>query len=155
IVSPAEEKGKSPASQPASTMPTVEQIFERYVEATGGRQRHENLVTLVAKGSEMSSEGWRAPLEIYEALPNKALVTFKLQNTDWSRGFDGTVGWSHDNHGWHELRAKDLDLFRRDAALLRPTALKSLFTNLRVIGKERFHSHEAFVIECTLGSTEV
>jgi hypothetical protein len=80
-------------------------------------------------------------------------VTFRLQNTDWSHCVNGATGWGHDNHGTHAAQARDLDSWKRDMALLRPIALKGLYSNLRVAGTERFGLHNAFVVEGVLGAS--
>jgi hypothetical protein len=154
IVSSADSRVKEPALETSRPLPSVDEVFDRYIAATGGTQRQEGLATLVAKGAQVSSEGWRAPLEIYESFPDKALVSFKLQGTDWSHCVNGATGWIHDNHGTHAAQARSLDSWKRDMALLRPITLRGLYSGLRVAGTERFGVHNAFVVEGVLGSQE-
>jgi hypothetical protein len=60
------------AAPPGAAFPTVDQVFNRYIEATGGRAAQEQVATLLMTGSMMSSEGWTAPLEIDAKSPGKS-----------------------------------------------------------------------------------
>ena len=133
-------------SQPALS---VDEIFERYVAATGSKVAHQKLVNFVITGSMLSSEGWKAPLKIYLSAPNKWLVTFKI---DWVsyRGFDGKTGWSQDNSGLHDLSSKTLALFKRERALFGATSLKDQYTDLGFVGKEMIDGRLSYVISGVL-----
>ena len=52
------------------TIPTVDQILDKYVRAIGGKAAVEKITSRVMRGS-LVAPGGTAPLEIYEKLPNK------------------------------------------------------------------------------------
>jgi hypothetical protein len=146
--------GPRPAPKPADNapspaLPTVDQIFDRYVEATGGRVAQAQVATLVMKGSMSSSEGWTAPLELDQKAPAKSLSTFELQGT-WRSGFNGTAGWGQDNQGVHTMAGTDLALFRLQSSFFRPSTVKGLYSALALAGTDAVAGHAAYVVEGSL-----
>ena len=129
--------------------PTVDQVFDRYIEATGGRVALQHVSTLVLTGSKTTSEGWTAPLEIDEKAPGKSLQTFEL-NGSWRSCFNGTAGWGQDNQGVHSLNGENLVVFRLKSSFFRPTTLRDLYGDLTFAGTDDISGHAAYVIEGTL-----
>jgi hypothetical protein len=140
---PAENRSAAP---PGAAIPTVDQVFDRYIEAAGGRTAQEHVATLRMTGSMMSSEGWTAPLEIDAKSPGKSLSTFELQGP-WRTSFNGTAGWSQDNQGVHALDGSELALFRLKSSFYRPQALKALYSGLVFVGTDTIGGHVASVVE--------
>ena len=146
--------GPRPAAKPADTvpsaaLPTVDQIFDRYVQATGGSAAQAQVATLVMKGALLSSEGWTAPLELDQKAPAKSLSTFELRG-QWRSGFNGTVGWQKDNQDVHTLTGTDLALFRLQSSFFRPTTVKGLYSGLALGGTDNVAGRAAYVVEGTL-----
>jgi hypothetical protein len=146
--------GPRPAPKPADhvsspALPTVDQVFDRYVEATGGRVAQARVATLVMKGSMSSSEGWTAPLELDQKAPAKSLSTFELQGK-WRSGFNGAAGWGQDNQDVHTLAGTDLALFRLRSSFFRPSTMKELYSGLALGGTDIVAGHAAYVVEGTL-----
>lgn len=138
-------------NKPAETkaieaLPTVEQIFDRYLTAAGGRAANEKLKTRVMNGSISSSEGWKAPLRIYKQTPNKYLVTFDIKWTSY-QAFNGVTGWSQDNGGLHDIIETRLALLKRESALFSPLELKEQYSKLIFLGREKINERETYVVE--------
>ena len=148
-VAPRQQASPDAAGGVGVATPTVDELFDRYLVATGGRAAQQRLGTLVMTGTKTTSEGWTAPLEISEKSPDKAVSTFQLKGA-WRSGFDGAVGWNQDNFGVHPLEGKRLALFRLKAAFYRPNTLKDLYTDVAFAGTERVADRPAYVVEGTL-----
>src|SRR5262245_65033658 len=84
----------------SQSIPTVDQIIDRYVQAIGGEAAIRKVtsriinMTLVIEGDDVT-----ASFESYGQAPNKRVEIgqFKLSNCiefEISRGFNGAVGWS-------------------------------------------------------------
>lgn len=125
---------------------TVDQIFDRYVSATGGKAAGEKLTTAVLTGSMLSSEGWTAPLKIFISAPDKLMVAFDVGWISYN-AFNGTRGWGQDNNGLHDLIGKDLALLRRKSAIIHTSMLKEQYSKLTLRGEEMIDEHEAYVVE--------
>jgi len=148
--------GPRPAAKPAdivpsAVLPTVDQVFDRYVEATGGSAAQALVATLVMKGTMSSSEGWTAPLELDQKAPAKSLSTFELQG-QWRSGFNGTAGWGQDNQDVHTMAGGDLALFRLRSSFFRPSTVKGLYSGLALVGTDTVAGHAAYVVEGRLTS---
>ena len=137
---------KAAASSTGPSLSTADEVFQRYVAATGGKAAHEKLTSSVMAGSMLASEGWTAPLKIITSAPNKMLVTFEISWVSY-HAFNGAVGWSQDNHGVHDVTGANLALLKREGALFQPMRLKEQYASLTFAGKEMLNNREAYVIE--------
>jgi hypothetical protein len=148
----AAAEAREPA--PPATPPSVDQVFDAYVRATGGVAAQSTLATCRLIGSRIASEGWTAPLEIRLKAPDKIRLAFTLEGP-WVHAFDGTTGWSQDNHGFHDLRPAEIVLLRREAALFRPHQLKAQYRELRVLDPKTAGEADRIVVEGTLSDGRV
>jgi hypothetical protein len=130
----------------AQPLPSVDQIFERYLLATGGRSAHEKLKTGVLTGVMLSSEGWTAPLKIYKTAPDKLLVTFDIGSV-YYQAYNGAKGWGQDNEGVHDITGNALALLKRKAAFFQPSILKEQYSSLKLLGTETIDEHGAYAVE--------
>jgi hypothetical protein len=140
---------KPAANVPGPVLPTVDQIFDRYIGATGGSVAQAQVATMVMKGTMSSSEGWTAPLELDQKVPDKSLSTFELQG-QWRSGFNGTAGWGQDNQDVHTLAGTDLALFRLRSSFFRPSTVRRLYSGLAVVGTDTVAGSATYVVEGTL-----
>jgi hypothetical protein len=139
---------------PPTTPPTVDQIFDAYLRATGGVAAQGTLASSRLIGSRIASEGWTAPLEIRLEAPDKIRVAFTLEGP-WVHAFDGTTGWSQDNHGFHDLRPAELVVLRREAAFFRPHQLKAQYRELTVLDPKAAAEAARVVVEGVLSDGRV
>jgi len=139
------------------SMPTVDQILDKYVQAIGGEAALGKLTTRVAKGTiEDLISGVTGSIEVYAQAPNKLALIGRAQTKtgfafDISHGFDGASGWSLNvaGAGIRELSGKDLDAVKREAEFYSETKLKELYPRMTLKGKMRVGAREAYVIEAT------
>ncbi len=149
----AEISSKVPAAQPAQPerrssepLPSVDQVFEKYIQSIGGKDALEKIETRVMKGTRTASEGWSAPVEVYQKAPNKLLLTLQ-SNVAFRTGFDGTEGWNQSSHGLHKIEGANLSRMKREAVLSRSLKLRQEYQNLRVIGKQAIGDRETYVVQ--------
>ena len=67
------------AKQEAS-LPTVDEILDRYVQALGGRQAAEHVTSRIMKGSRVGADGILIPEEVYSKAPDKLLTVITYPN---------------------------------------------------------------------------
>jgi len=85
---------KHQSTNMTETVPSVDQILDKYVQAIGGKAAVEKLSTRMMKGL-LIAPGGSAPIEIYVKAPNKFLVVINSPVSGRSRnGFNGIVAWS-------------------------------------------------------------
>src|SRR5215475_11818691 len=139
------------------SMPTVDQILDKYVQAIGGEAAFGKLTTRVAKGTiEEEVSGVTGSFVVYAQAPNKLALIGRAQTKegfgfDISHGFDGVVGWSVNKAvmgpGFRELSGKELAAEKRDAEFYSEVRLKELYPRMTLRGKMKVGVREAYVIE--------
>ncbi|HVF66257.1 MAG TPA: c-type cytochrome [Pyrinomonadaceae bacterium] len=137
------------AKKPATpeTLPTVEQILDKYVAAVGGRASVEKLKTRVTKGTQVIWNGTEFPFETYQKAPNKSLdVTTRPNNVVVSVGFDGNVGWLQGPRGVRDLGGAQLAQAVRDADFYGELHLREQYPEMAVAGREKVGERDAYVI---------
>lgn len=139
-----------PAPKPAeaplpASLPTADQLFDRYESATGGRAAHAKIRTRSLVGVQLSTEGATRPFRLLQQLPDR-FVRILTVDSDWYDVFDGSKGWSRDNHGTRDLTGKRLAQLERENALFDAAAMRAQYTDLKVIGVEG----SEFVVEGTV-----
>ena len=80
----------------AAKLPAAKEIFDRFVEVTGGADAYKKIKSQTTKGTfELVGANLKGDLTVYQAEPDKQLVKINLPGFgEMQEGFDGTVGWS-------------------------------------------------------------
>jgi len=142
-------------------LPTAEQVFERYVQAMGGKASVDKIKTrwmqttllrpkLVNSGTPRAAvlnraESWT--IESFQKAPNKYLAIITTPEGVIYQGFNGTTGWTKSTQGQREMNALELARIKRQADLYNDLKLKDRYSEVRTIGKETIGAREVYVIE--------
>ncbi len=153
----AQEEPKKPeaAAQTAGeavSLPTVDQILDKFIESSGGKAALEKVTSRYVKGTfDIPSMGASGTVEIYAKAPNKSLTVIDVPGFGTiQQGYDGTVAWEDSPMtGARDLSGVELAARKRDADFYRELHLKELFSQVAVKGKEKVGEREAYVIEAT------
>ena len=144
---------KSEDAKSSGALPTVDQVFDRYIQAVGGKAAVEKLKTLVLKGSLTSYNAMTKPVpvsfEIYEAL-NRRLVVINTPQGSSYQGFNGITGWISNPVEKREMSTEELSQFKQGAELYKIIKLREFYPQKQVIGRERIGDREAYLVEVTL-----
>jgi len=140
------------AARPAETRPTVDDIFNKYLQAVGGKAAVEKVQTRVSEGSlqrptTVNPGGKPATIQIYHKAPNKiALVITAPDGSVTYQSFNGTTGWVKTPTQQRELTAAELAQVRQQADLYKEVTLKDQFSGLRVGNKQKVNNRDAYVV---------
>jgi hypothetical protein len=116
--------------------PTIDQIFDKYIQAIGGAARLASLTSYVAKGTAMpygDPDVYQA--EVYAKAPNQLATIVHQQEGDMVRTFDGRQGYFIlpltvvEEYPWTGGANEGAKL---DAALAFPGQIRQALTNWRV-----------------------
>jgi hypothetical protein len=133
-----------PVLYPADILPavtgsnvlTVDQIFDKYVQALGGPQRLGSLTSYVARGtSQLFGEVAKDPVEIYAKAPNQLATIVHQREGDLARTFDGRNGWVMlplTVVQLYPLNGSALEGAKLDSQLSFPAGIRQSFANWRV-----------------------
>lgn len=138
-----------PSVSPAS-LPTVDEILDRYIKALGGTQALDRVTTRMRKGS-VEVAGLQGTFEVYEVAPNKSLLIGSLPPPRGSmqQAFDGSSGWVKSQSGVFDMRGDSLAQAQRESAFYGDVKLKEQFKDMSVTNLERTDSREFYVVQGT------
>jgi hypothetical protein len=136
---------------PAASTPSVEQILDKYLAASGGRVAWQKLNTRVSTGTvDVPAMNVAGTVEMREKAPRRILVTVTISGAVFTQGFDGTVGWSNDpQNGVREQTGPELAETRRDADFYHPLDMHVLYSKFKVLGAENVGEHLTYMMEAT------
>ncbi len=123
-----------------SSIPTVEQILDRYVQASGGAAAHRKLTSRITTGTiEIENQDVTVSYESYQQAPNRQVEIswfnygYGMKFQIW-HGFNGTAGWMLNNGGFRELSGTQLASEKRDAEFYWGIKLKELYPKMVLLG---------------------
>jgi photosynthetic reaction center cytochrome c subunit len=129
-----------------STLPSADQILEKYVEAVGGAAALAKVNSREMRGS-MSLGGRALPVEIISKAGDKQLTIVHLPNGDNITTYDGTSGWTlGPNRPLHEIPRVEVASARVESDIRLPLDMKHIFSELKVGPPEKIGDHEAYVV---------
>ncbi len=148
---------KQPDVKTLQSMPTVDQILDRFAQAIGGVTAHRKLTSQVIKSTLVIEDSdVTASIESYRQAPNKAvnISQVKLGNGgefEVSRGFNGAVGWAFNptDGGFRELNGNGLAAEKRDSEFNWEIKLKELYPKMVLAGQIPVGDRLAYCIEAT------
>ena len=137
----------SPSASP-QPLPSVNEILNRYVQALGGAPALQKITSRSAKGSRIGADGVLVPEEVHQKAPDKMLTVTSYPNVVFSNGFNGTAAWGHSSReGATPLPEQLVVQLKRDAVFYKELKFQELYSSFTVIGKDRVHEADAYVIQ--------
>ncbi|MEK7833727.1 MAG: hypothetical protein AAB401_21750 [Acidobacteriota bacterium] len=150
---------KADAKPAAVALPSVDEILEKFVKASGGKDAIQKLTSRTAKGTfEIESMGMTGGFQSFAKAPNKTATVIEIGGFGTvNQVFDGTKGWdSNPQTGLRELAGEELAAQKRDADFYQTINMKSHYSKMTVKSKEKVGTAEAYLVEAvpTEGSPE-
>ena len=134
----------------SDNLPTADDLFDRSMQASGGREGWLKLTSLHIKGEvEIASSGISGAMDIYSQAPSKVSECLKFESgVFFCRAYDGTVAWQDDSQsGLKDLQGKDLEEMKRDADFYSAINEKKKYSSTRTTGESDFNGGRVFVVE--------
>lgn len=136
------------ATQPSIT---AEQVLDRSVEASGGKQKLANLKTAVLRGTlEAPTQGLQGSVVTYIKAPNKIRVETDISAFGKTlEGFDGKVAWAKDPiQGLRKLEGAEKAAMVRGSSIF-STDWRQFYSKATYIGTDKVGDREVHVVEVT------
>ena len=139
-------------------LPSVDQILDKYVAASGGREAIEKLTSRMSKGTiEIPTFNASGTYEQYNKA-NRQVTISKFEGYGVvTQCFDGQAGWASDpQQGMRDMSGHELALTKRAADLQGVLHTKQHYKTLAVSGKGKVGDHDAYILDGVLpeGGTE-
>ena len=137
-------------------LPTVDQVFDKYIQALGGEQQLANLTSFVAEGTYTGydSESLPVRVEIFANAPDQNAMIVDLPWGESVRTFDGREAWvaSPDRPlPLMPLTGENLDGARMDAMLSFPAQINQVSNQWRIGFSKFIDDREVQVVQGTDG----
>ena len=150
-------------AKPAESLPSAEQIIDKYIQAIGGKAAIEKIKTRYTKASfqrpklvnsgtpkaAIINRGETWTIETYRKAPDKYLAVITSPEGIISQGYNGSIGWIKTPQGQREMNAAEVERIKREADLYTDLHLKEQFSAMTLIEKEKIDNRETYVIEAT------
>ena len=136
--------------------PTGEEVIQRFVDVTGGKEAYEKQKTRVSTGTiSITGQNVSGAMTIYQKAPNLTRVTGSVAGVTFDRGFDGKTAFEvHSMFGARLVEGDERELMQQQA-LSNPLAnLGTSFTSVENVGPEPLDDHDAYRVELTMKSGE-
>src|SRR5712691_2292363 len=117
---------------------SVEQVFDRFIQALGGPDKLAKLTSFAAKGTSQNyPETQKYSVEVYAQAPGRRVIIVHSPNGDTTTAYDGRAGWLAGPTAERplpliELTGGELDGAKLEAALSFPGQIKQSLSQLRV-----------------------
>ena len=139
----------------SGSLPTVDEVMDRYLKAAGGAAALNGVTSRVVKGTvDVVGVSRGGMFETYSVAPNKAVSILKVTPAETIKvGYDGRVGWTQTSTGVRVLKGTELASVQTDADFYMVLNLKSLYPKMTLRGKSKIGYREVYVIDLEPNST--
>lgn len=136
------------ASAPASaTLPSAEQLFNRYAQALAGDAALSKFNSRVMKGTLTGGRGIPYPLTIEQKAPDKYRMSITLAGGIELAGFDGAEAWNSSGGSTFGMEGLEKARIQRAADFYIATDFGQKYPAAKVIGEEKIRDRDAFIVE--------
>ncbi len=133
------------------TRVSADSLFDKYLQAIGGRQRVAALTTIAAKGTY---EGFdtafaKIPVELYAKAPNQRTMVVKMTGGESFRVFDGRNAWMAGPDTpvpILQLTGGNLERARLEALVAFPANIRQAFARWKV-GRTAIDGQEVYIVQ--------
>jgi hypothetical protein len=143
-----------PAAPPVmvshATIPSLETVLQKYVDAIGGKDALAKLTTRVTKGKvDLIGVSRGGQMEGFMKAPNKSLTVLHMGPLGVTKqGFDGRSGWYFSNRGGiRNLKGSELAALTADADFYRDLRIRELYATTTLLGKTKSGFRELYVVQ--------
>jgi tetratricopeptide (TPR) repeat protein len=137
--------------QTSGSLPTVDELLARYVEAMGGAKAINSITSRVAKGTlDVPGVSRGGSFEIYAQAPNKSLTTIDAYPFGKIKvGYNGRTGWSQTvKEGVRPVKiVAELASLQRDSDIYAAVRVKNNFAKVTLAGTSQIGYREVYVLD--------
>lgn len=147
----AQAAASAAAETANANLPSVDQVLDHYMQAMGGAAALASVKTRVTKTTPLSGKNPQNVTERYQTASGKILMVQASPGfTQWG-GFDGEHAWAQDSEKsyWGILNTAQRNEIMRESEMYQGSRLRTAYTGVKVIGREKFGETDAYVVAGT------
>jgi hypothetical protein len=131
----------------SASLPSVDEVLAKYVEAIGGGSAIQKNHTRVERGSVEGPRGPQAMIETYRTAPDKAFAIVHRPNGDVTEGVNGQIAWGKRANGEAtEEHGDELARSKQWAEFYPGEQFAKDYDRFQVRGTESVGGHDAHVV---------
>ncbi|HJU93411.1 MAG TPA: hypothetical protein VJ656_10790, partial [Pyrinomonadaceae bacterium] len=133
----------------SASLPTVDEVLSKYVEAMGGAAAFNAVTTRVIKGVlDLPGVSRGGTFETYAQAPNRILSVMQAHPVGTIKiGYDGRKGWALTSSGVRVLKNTELFAVLREADFYGPLNLKSTYKKVTLAGTSKIGYRDVYVLD--------
>ena len=136
--------------QNSGSLPTVDELLTRYVEALGGAKAINAVTSRLIKGTlDIPGQSRGGSFETYTQAPNKGMSVLEAYPLGRVKGgFNGRSGWAQTAQGVQAIKtAADVASLQRDSDIYAAVRVKSNYSKVTLAGKSNIGYREMYVLD--------
>ena len=136
--------------QTSGSLPAVDEVLSKYVEALGGAAAFNAVTSRVVKGTvDIPGVSRGGTFEGYEQAPNKLLTVMQAYPLGTVKvGFNGQSAWTSTPTGMRVLKGKEVAAIQRESDFYGPLNLKSVYKKITLAGTSKIGYRDVYVLDC-------
>ena len=146
-IPPLEPTASAARAVPSASLPTVTQVFDRYVQSLGGEAALSKVRSRVMKGTLTGGRGIPYPLTIEQETPDKYRMSIALSNATELAGYDGSVAWNSSGGSTFGMEGFEKARIERAAAFFVATDFKRKYPEAKVVAKDKISDRDVTVVQ--------
>jgi tetratricopeptide (TPR) repeat protein len=134
----------------SGSLPSLDEVLARYVEASGGEKVIAAVTTRVVKGTvDVTGVSHGGSYESYQQAPNKFYFLVQAYPFGTAKsGYNGRVAWTSSNATTTIVKnTADVAYFASVASFLSPVALKQRYAKVTLAGASQIGFRDVYVLE--------
>jgi len=136
--------------QTSGSLPTVDELLARYVEAMGGAKAINAITSRVVKGTvDIPGQSRGGSFETHTQAPNKSTTVIDAYPFGKIKiGYNGRGGWSQTPQGVQPIKiASELSSLQRDSDIYAAVRVKINFAKVTLAGTSQIGYREVYVLD--------
>jgi tetratricopeptide (TPR) repeat protein len=141
----------------SGSLPTIDEVLARYVEAMGGEKAIRAVTTRLTKGTvDVAGVSRGGSFETYQTAPNKAYTVIDAYPFGTIKtGYNGRIGWVWNTSGTVVARTAELAELERNSDFFLPVGLKRKYAKVTLAGTSQIGYRDVYVIDLQPASGSV
>lgn len=133
----------------SSSLPTVDELLKRHVEAMGGAAAINRVTSRVITGTvDVAGISRGGSFETYALAPNKMLTVIQAHPMGTIKiGFNGKNGWYLTSGAVRGLKGAELATLQREADFYSPVRIKTNFAKVTLPGMSKIGYRDVYVLD--------
>lgn len=129
-----------------SSMPTADQVLQKYVEALGGMDAIQKVTTRVEKGTMTDAGGPSTSIEITYKAPDKRALKIQTGRGEMDVAYDGSSAWQSIGGRTQPIEGPELAGLRVASRIDFPAQAQQVYGQLRVGRPAKVDGRDAYVL---------